>query len=174
MSSTPATQLLALPIIAEALETVYLHDGNMTIIVGTQLLRVHASILSHHSLFFKTLWSNRPQTSPDSVRIHLLQEDARSITALIQSVYNIARPVSAEVLEGLLFLTDKLEFFALYTAAAPPMRDSYPTTLLEWHRARAASVLPSLDESPGDTFILLRSAFAYGLQSAAPSLLYAM
>ncbi|KAH7102141.1 hypothetical protein BKA62DRAFT_700331 [Auriculariales sp. MPI-PUGE-AT-0066] len=72
-------------------EEYYMEDGNICLLVGDQLFKLHRSVLTRHSTFFRTLFSlpqgqeTREGTSDDSPII--IQEEPRDFVKLLGLIY---------------------------------------------------------------------------------------
>jgi len=136
----------------------YFDDGNVVFLVERTLYKIHKSVLSRHSPFFRNLFGlpapddKQPDGSSDEVPLHLPHILQDQFDAFLSTVYPSWRPVthSTEALINILCLATKWEFATTRSYAIELLTSRSLSPVLRIELARAYDVpgwlLPSLVE----------------------------
>ncbi|KAF8068629.1 hypothetical protein FPV67DRAFT_1448536 [Lyophyllum atratum] len=151
-------------------------DGNIILRADTTTVRVHQSVLSHHSSVFRQMWADAPAFTRGLLTV-LLDDRSGDLVHYIAAVYHInsgvdARgPISMAEVGSLLRMGRKYAHVGMFASMADRVTSEYPAALSAFDYARR-NPFTEIEECPGFQFQLLALAYANDLYASVPPLLY--
>ncbi|KAJ7620546.1 hypothetical protein DFH06DRAFT_1234189 [Mycena polygramma] len=155
------------------------NDGSVIFQAETTQFRVHWSVLSLHSGFFRDmrdLPQPLDQPSLEGCPVIELHDSAEDVTHLLNALYNqllfSEKSLSFPFIAAIVRMGRKYDFESLFAAAAQRLAYEYPTTLEDYQTLTSANNVDysstRIDHYPGMSLDLIPLAREHGLYSVLP------
>ncbi|TRM56920.1 hypothetical protein BD626DRAFT_412807, partial [Schizophyllum amplum] len=159
-------------------DKLWLDDGNLVIQAERTQFRVHRSVLSRHSVFFRDLKdipqpSHSDEATARGCPVIELQDEAEAVEFMLDCIYDTGRALRKPSYKELLLalrMGHKYLVPVLFDNAAKRMHKAFPTELTAWNADDVYNHFDLHDDADGNYFELLSVARAVGLETVMPAL----